>query len=243
MPNLKGYGRKRKFLKRRRFVPRASRKGLDLGGSSNNPSVGFSRLITAKIPFAASMRCRMVFSEPSTLTTGLSVYGAEIRYRLNSVYDPRYAVGGNTVRNYNVYSGIYQQYRVDKCHYQIIFTTPGAGNDIMCACTVAPNTSGSVAGATIGFPAEFSGGKYGVLSSAGERRCILQGTIDLAAINGVSHTRYNSDDAYSSYIGASPVQEALLSAAICCADGTTGVNCAALVVLTYDVVWFNRIIN
>ena len=49
-------------------------------------------------------------------------------------------------------AGIYQQYRVDKCHYQIIFTTPGSANDIQCACTVASNTSGSLGGAASYFP-------------------------------------------------------------------------------------------
>ena len=145
MPNLKGYGRKRKFIKRRRFIARApnksATKSMDLGGSFNNPAAGFSRLLTARLPFPAYMRCKNTFSEPGTLTTGNTVFGSEVRYRLNSVYDPSYAVGARSVHNYSTMAGIYQQYRVDKCHYQIIFTTPGSANDIQCACTVASNTS------------------------------------------------------------------------------------------------------
>ena len=99
------------------------------------------------------MRCKNTFSEPGTLTTGNTVFGSEVRYRLNSVYDPSYAVGGRSVHNYSTMAGIYQQYRVDKCHYQIIFTTPGSANDIQCACTVASNTSGSLGGAASYFPA------------------------------------------------------------------------------------------
>ena len=38
--------------------------------------------------------------EPGTLTTGNTVFGSEVRYRLNSVYDPSYAVGGRSVHNY-----------------------------------------------------------------------------------------------------------------------------------------------
>lgn len=247
MPNLKGYGRKRKFIKRRRFNARApskpATKSMDLGGSFNNPAVGFARLLTARLPFAAYMRCKNTFSEPGTLTTGNTVFGSEVRYRLNSVYDPSYAVGGRSVHNYSTMAGIYQQYRVDKCHYQIIFTTPGSANDIQCACTVASNTSGSLGGAASYFPAEYAGGSYGVLSSAGERRCILQGTIDLARVCGVSHAKYRADDPYAAYIGANPVQEILLSIATCAMDGTNGITCAYQVTLTYETLWFSRIIN
>lgn len=243
MPNLKGYGRKRKFIKRRRFVPRAPRKAVDMGGSFNNPTAGYSRLLTARLPFPSSMRCITTYSEPGTLTTGSAVFGSEARYRLNCVYDPFYGTGGHSVKNYTTLSSIYQQFRVDKCHFSIIFTTPGSSNDIQCAATVAPNASGSLAGAPSYFPAEFAGGMRGVLSPAGERRAVVQGTIDVAKLCGVSHTRYKSDDTYSAYIGSSPVQLALLSIATCCMDGTNGVTCAYQVTLQYETVWFDRIIN
>lgn len=241
MPNLKGYGRKRKFIKRRRFTARA-RKGVDQRGSLNNPNVGYSTTLTARLPFPSHMRVVSIYSQPGTLTTGSSVFGTEQRFRVNSVYDPDYTGAGHTVRGYNVLSGIYQQYRVVKCHYQVIFTTPGSANDIQCALTVAPNTSGSLGSANSFFPAEYAGGSFGVLSSSGERRCILQGTIDLAKLCGVSHTKYNADDVFSAYIGASPVQLALLSIATCCMDGTNGVTCAVQTTLSYEVEWFDRLI-
>ena len=245
MPNLKGYGRKRKFLKRRRFTARARKsagKSMDQRGSLNNPTVGYSTPLTARLPFPSHMRVVSIYSQPGTLTTGNSVFGSEQRFRLNSVYDPDYTGAGHTVRGYNILSGIYQQYRVTKCHYQVIFTTPGSANDIQCAITVAPNTGGSLGSANSYFPAEYAGGSFGVLSSAGERRCILQGTIDLAKLCGVTHTKYNADDVFSAYIGASPVQLALLSVATCCMDGTNGVTCAVQYTLSYETEWFDRLV-
>ena len=139
-------------------------------------------------------------------------------------------------------AGIYQQYRVDKCHYQIIFTTPGSANDIQCACTVASNTVAVWVELQATSP-EYAGGSYGVLSSAGERRCVLQGTIDLAKVCGVNHAKYRADDPYAAYIGANPVQEILLSIATCAMDGTNGITCAYQVTLTFETLWFSRVIN
>ena len=92
-------------------------------------------------------------------------------------------------------------------------------------------------------PAEYAGGSYGVLSSAGERRCVLQGTIDLAKVCGVNHAKYRADDPYAAYIGANPVQEILLSIATCAMDGTNGITCAYQVTLTFETLWFSRVIN
>jgi len=241
MPNLKGYGRKRKFIKRRRFTARA-RKSVDQRGSLNNPNVGYTAPLTARLPFPSRMRVVSIYSQPGSLSTGNAVFGSEQRFRLNSVYDPDYTGGGHTVRNYSVLSGIYQQYRVTKVHYQVIFTTPGSANDIQCAITVAPNTGGSLGSAPSYFPAEYAGGSFGVLSSTGERRCILQGTIDLAKLCGITHTKYNADDKYSSFTGSSPSQLILLSAATCCMDGTINVACAVQYTLSYETEWFDRLI-
>ena len=60
---------------------------------------------------------------------------------------------------------------------------------------------------------------------------------------GVNHAKYRADDPYAAYIGANPVQEILLSIATCAMDGTNGITCAYQVTLTFETLWFSRVIN
>ena len=55
--------------------------------------------------------------------------------------------------------------------------------------------------------------------------------------------QYRADDPYAAYIGANPVQEILLSIATCAMDGTNGITCAYQVTLTFETLWFSRVIN
>ena len=140
-------------------------------------------------------------------------------------------------------AGIYQQYRVDKCHYQIIFTTPGSATTSSARApwhrtrvAVWVELQATSLRSMPEDPTESSLRRESVVAFCRERstwrRCA-----------GVNHAKYRADDPYAAYIGANPVQEILLSIATCAMDGTNGITCAYQVTLTFETLWFSRVIN
>lgn len=240
MPQVAGYGKKRKAVKRRKFVPRARNPVANKTGADMGTQRGFLRVLSGPTPFPTGMRRSHTYCEMFTLTTGTGVYGTQQAMRLNSVYDPNYTAGGHQPYGFDTMITIYDEYRVDKAHFQILFTTPGATNDILCAAAVNPNTSQGLTGANLNYVVETPSCTFGQLSSSGDRRCILRGSIDLYKLCGVSRAKYEADDSYSGTSSTNPQQEALLNFAIACFDGTGSVACQVQCIVTYDVWWFNR---
>lgn len=175
------------------------------------------------------------------MSTGTALLGTQQAYRLNSVYDPDYTGAGHQPYGFDQLSGLYNKYRVDRVKFEIIYTTPGGTHDMLCVATVSPGTTSSLTGATLYAGQERPGGIWGLLSPNGERRCVLKGAYDLNVVCGVPKQKYVSDDEYSSSISSNPTQLALLTHAVGCADGTAAISAVAVVVITYDVVFFDRI--
>lgn len=249
MPNVAAYGRKRKLVKRRKFVARKRRdiNKPNAGGSlgfTGKPYQGLSRSLVARSPWAPQLRgVTMAYADYHTLTTGTALYGSHIQYRMNSVFDPYYTGAGHSVHEYSRLAAIYNRYRVDKCHWSFTFTTPGDTRDIVCTVSVSPNSSAPLTGETNYVPLEWANAKHGLLSPSGARQCVVSGSTDLATLNGVPKFKFISDDLYMATVGTSPAALNLLSAAIICADGTGSIAVQCVVNIVYEVTWFDRITN
>lgn len=217
-------------------------KGYDQGGAKATLSVA---AFVGRDPFPPSIRRRFKYAYLHQLTTAGSpsagYYGSEVRYNLNALYDPDYSGGGHQPYGYDQFTVNYGNYRVERAAFRITFTTPGADADILCCCSVAPGTSGSIAGAHPALPLEWNNATFGHLSSAGGRVCVLDGVIDLSTLCGVSKMRYDSDDIYQALISANPSQLALLSFAVASYSGSGAQACSALIEIEYDAVMFNRL--
>lgn len=187
------------------------------------------------------MKVTMGYADFHTLSTGVGVFGSHIQYRMNSVFDPYYTGAGHVVEEYSRLAALYNRYRVDKCHFSFTFTTPGDTRDLVCGVSVASNSSAGMTGATQYVPLEMANVKTGLLSPSGSRQCVLSDTIDLATLNGVPKFKYQADDIYGAVIGNNPTPLNLLSAAVLCADSTSGVSCVCIVNIVYEVTWFDRI--
>lgn len=182
----------------------------------------------------------MTYSQTFSLTSGNGLLGTQQAFRMNSPYDPDYTGVGHQSYGYDQMSPLYNKYRVDKCKFEIIFTTPGAANDMLCVATVSPGTSSGLTGGALWVAQERPEGLWGICSSSGERRCTLRGDFDLHTVVGVPKSKYVGDDIYSSANNTNPSQLVLLSVNAGCVDGSNGVTCAVLIVMSLDVVFFDR---
>jgi len=183
------------------------------------------------------------FAQSGSLSTALSAFGSQQRFRLGSLYDPDYTGAGNQPAPYTQLSALYAKYKVLSVDYYIMFTTLGGTNDIKCALTVAPGTQGSLASQPSKFVNEFRGGQWGPLGPSGASRyCVLKGSIDLHTLFGVSKAAYLAEEDYGADVSTNPVEDSILSLAVCCFDGTASIACSVDVTLTYKAKFYDRLI-
>ncbi len=195
-------------------------------------------------PFPPQIRRRLKYADLFQLATAASTgnFGAEQRFRVNSLYDPDYSGTGHQPYGYDQISNLYNKYRVDRVWFKIIFTTPGSAADVLCAASISPGTSAALATFAPAVPLEWPNTMVGHLSSSGERKVVLTGTIDLAVLCGVPRHKYESEDSYSAAVGANPSQVALLSFAVASFSGSASQATSVLCELEYDAVLYERVI-
>lgn len=241
MPRVwKDGGKKRKFTKRRKFVARSRNQVANKTGAQNNPFVGFVRPLSGGSPFPVSTHRSHTYCQLFTMTTGTGLLGTQQAIRLNSLYDPDYTGAGHQPGGFDQMIVLYDRYRVDRVKFQLLFTTPGAANDILCVACVNPNLSQGLTGANMQFPIETQSCLHGPLSSNGERRCVLQANLDMHKLLGVTRAAYVAEEDYSAPTSTNPVQEMSLTIATGCYDGTGGVACQLQVIITYETFWYGR---
>ncbi len=197
----------------------------------------------ANDPFPPMIRRSFKYSDLHQISTGTAgVYGSEIRYNMNGLYDPYYTGAGHQPYGFDQVFNIYNKYRVERASYRVSFTTPGAANDVLCTASISPGTSASLAGLAPATPIEWPNSTHGHLSTTGTRLCVLSGTIDLHTLVGVTKSRYDADDTFCGTVSTNPSQLALLSLAIASYSGQGSEGASMLVELEFEVVVFDRTI-
>ena len=235
------YAPRKQLKMRKRRLGAARRLGATSPvGAKYNTQVRTLQPYVARNPFPPGQHLRGNYCEAFTLSTGLAVYGSAYNIRLNSIYDPNQTGAGHTVYGYSNIAALYNKYRVDMVEWEIVLTTPGGTNDQYITATVAPNTSGSIGGATIYNPMEDPSSVTGLMSSSGDRRAIISGVVDCATACGVSKAKYRADDTFSSGIASNPAQILYLNFATCAADGTNGLSSQALLRMTFHYYVYDR---
>lgn len=186
------------------------------------------------------MLWRTRYCEIISLSTGLSALGTQQAYILNSIYDTNSSGSGHQPYGHDTLATIYNKYRVLKARVQLVFTTPGGGSDIVCVMAPSPNTSTGMTGLQLYQVQEWPQSVCGLLSSSGDRRCVLQATYEMADIAGVPKFVYAAGDEYEAVIGASPNKAMYLTFNAGCVDGTQSETCKVQIIIDFETLFFDR---
>lgn len=120
---------KKRTYKKRRTVPRKRIRSAP----------GPFRNISSD-PFGASKFCKLHWSQTITLGTPVAggyTFGPERIFRLNSLYDPDWGIGGHQPYGYDELSALYRKYKVSSVKINVVYTDPTA--DGMCiGATIQP---------------------------------------------------------------------------------------------------------
>lgn len=150
--------------------------------------------------FPQQMKVTMAYYDTHeiSLSSGLA---NDYMYRLNSIYDPNITSVGHQPQGHDQWNQFYNRYRVDSVIAEVTWpyvTADGASINcvILANNSVTPITLATVAN-------ESPLGKSGDFTT-GSKPLKLRRRYDLAVINGVSRTKYLTDDTFSAVFGGNP---------------------------------------
>lgn len=203
-----------------------------------NPLAGRNILTQQQIAYPRSKRVLLKYATQMTFTTtgaGLPAYN---RFNANSLFDPdRTGVGGQA-HFYDQLTPMYASYRVDNLKYRITFS--GGDRDYYCMVNTAPNASLLPSGVSAAYMLEQRGSKWALAKSSGPK-CVIQGTVNLPKLFGLSKSEYEADDNNFALIGANPVNVAVLVPSTQAVDAAATNASYVMIELWYDALMFNPI--
>jgi hypothetical protein len=213
-------------------------------------SGGFSPMSVAST-FPSRMCTQMTYAEVlkigSDNATGGKT-GTAKTYQLNSLYQPR--VGGHQPYGFDILSGLYNRYFVRAVHLDMTIARDNASttNQLMIAYSSLQSAAGGYdIGSVVDAYSEI-GEKPGsrayliTVGGGGDFRNV-NSNIKLHEIEGITESVYLANDNYRSAINTSPSLIPTLQLAVSSITATTTVYLDFRVRLTFDVEFYDRIVQ
>jgi len=186
----------------------------------------------------------MVYCDTFTLTVGTGgVLGAEHIFRLNSLYDPDFTIGGHQPYGFDQVAALYRKYRVDGCRFEVTLTN--ASEDGLAVMLMLQPSDGTYALAAAGtaYALEKPGCIMEVLNDSGSQVKKIDQHIQIHDIEGLRKAVTDADlTEYSAAVGANPTKFPYLRMAACSLANNTGGTVQVMVKLTFDAKFFERTI-
>lgn len=196
----------------------------------------------AAMPFPSRTHRNLKYSDTSTLTTvagGLA--GTEVVYNLNSLFKPRFSLGGHQPYGFNQMEALYETYmvhavsvKIDWLHY------PGdtqAGVSLIQASQDGYVTNGR----SIDTIKEQPNGMVAFSNFPGTARATTDyGTITIAELEGITEQKVRDSQEFQANIGATPIRAPHLRLNVVDVDGNSGFSVIANVTLIYHTWFYDR---
>lgn len=147
-------------------------------------------------PVAPRLRTWLKYCEALNVTTSVPGY-AVYSFNLNGLFDPNQTGTGHQPRGYDQLTALYQRYRVYHTKWQVLAQPQNASGGWL---GVVPTNAGSPGSfndlieQTYATAQAFSQGRPGNMA----------GSVDLAKLNGKTHTAYMADDTTQALTSANP---------------------------------------
>jgi len=171
----------------------------------------------------------------------LSTFGAELAYRLNSLYDPYFPVGGHQPYGFDQLTGIYARYQVNKTHVEITFSDPSSDGLVVACFAKNLNDANTLVNATISAAMERPTVWCKPLNNTGSQVVSFRKSYDLAESIGMSKLQYEcSWPNTSALVSADPTQVVYFMLAAANARGGSSQTVTARIRLIFDCVFWER---
>lgn len=167
--------------------PRKTYKSKTYKKKSNAVSGPFM-LINKYVPFKSSYNALMRYTYTYQLTSGLAnTYGTEIIFRLNSLYDPDFALGGHQPYGFDQMATLYNKYKVNSFDLELEIYDPDADGMIVAAQMQSSNAATTITGKAVDAIKEQPMSITRILNNTGSQKVIVkQKNMKIATIEGIS---------------------------------------------------------
>jgi hypothetical protein len=164
-----------------------------------NQNIRFGSTIPNRLysdTFPREMKVMLKYNAVHTLTPSAGL-ASDYVYNLNSIFDPDVTGVGHQPRGRDNWAVFYNRYRVDSCKVTMYCTRSSGGT----VTILGNNQSTSIT--DVAEPLETPIGITGAHSPNGSSLKLVK-TFNLADLNGVTRSVYETDDRYQALMSASP---------------------------------------
>lgn len=212
--------------KRKRFNPAKARKGSSVAVWQNRFS-GFPDKFYVKLKYATVL----------ALAPATGVY-AEAVYRMNSVYDPQFAAGGDQPTYFDNLAGMYLNYTVVRSNIRVsqLPTAPAGGSDASSGSIVIYPSNSSSGVASYLSAIQLDGSKHMTLGFyAGQEKSNMIGqSRSIASMAGRSASAIYTESSFSSVVTDNPISESFWIVGVI-NSSTATMDCEVLIQIDYYV--------
>ncbi len=195
-------------------------------------------------PFPPSIEAELHYADLYQMTTGTGgVGGTQQTMRLTSLFDPDLTNVGHQPYGYDQLQALYGRYKVMACEVTVMYTTPGAANDILCS-NVLQGDQGNITltAATQSFLLEQPAIRNEHLSSSGNRYARSVFRPPLHEVAGLQKAAFENDiEDYAALCTASPARNIYFTTNIASYSNVSGETCAMVIQIVYRARFWERV--
>jgi len=200
---------------------------------------GFPRFRMAT-PFPERMRIKMAFSNWNDYTTAASVFGAEVIFRLNSVFQP--LSGGASPYGYTAMATLYDYYRVYGVGIDLTFSNPSV-DGIWAGAMISPTSNTTtLAGLALQTADAYSVVDARPCNNTGTQTVRIQKYFNIWTAEGIPKSEWQANTNYQAQGGHAPSFAPALRVAVAHRSSTTA-TLQCITRLTFDVEFSHRLIQ
>jgi len=205
---------------------------------------GIPAQMARSIPFKRTMYCKLPYSESLTnMTSGLiGVFGTENVYRLGSIFDPQFAVGGHQPIGRDILAQIYNKYKVYGVTVDLHWSDAGGDGGICGIMINSSSDSTTLAGMSAETAVEKPNVFRGFVNDTGNQQFHFKKYFDLGKIEGLTRGQFTNDiQQYCAQMATDPTLTPFLRLAVANIAQTSGVKVHCDVKLTYHVKFYDPV--
>lgn len=195
-----------------------AKKQVTLGGTkSYAPTSSAWNRLKNRGPFPAGMSYDFTYSSFNTLLNGaVSTFGTEHVFRLNSLFDPDFSVGGHQPYGFDQVTPIYSRYKVHAVTIEIDFAAPRSMSNATVACQLsAPQDGVVLAGTNVTQVYERPNCVLMPLNDTGSQVVRIVKRLDMWDIIGCTKAQFEADtEQYAPLVSANPAKVCFLRLAV-----------------------------
>jgi hypothetical protein len=219
--------------RRKRNRNRKNKSGLPpVGQISTTP--GFSVSNRVLQPFPPRLRTTEVYADNIAINLAAGIM-QDYQFRLNSTFDPDFIGAGHQPTGRDTLATIYNRYRVLGARWRATLVNSD-NTEILWA--VIPTNSSTGLVTTDSDLMEQPRCVWDVLRTSPDRS-VIEGSINLHQLTGVSSTEYGVDDRFQALSSTNPTE--VLQLHNCFRSIAVAPNVCFIMAIEYDVEWFDPI--